>query len=459
MSDDNPFGEPDETEKTVIRPSPGGRRPAAPERTVAPESAREVPYGPADPTVAAVLARSGLNPLVAAAAVLLGLATRVRGTATQKDVEGLRDRVVRELKSFEAAASATGLPRELVRTAHYALSATIDDLVLSTPWGSQSSWPKRSMVSTFHNEVVGGERFYEILNHLHKNPGNNADVLELMYICLALGFQGRLRVTDRGSSEHNRVREGVYRTLRERRGDFERDLSPHWRGIAAVHRPLTSYIPPWVIAVVTVAILTLLFMGFSYALSDASDSGGLLADLQPVGLVALYRPEPTPLPEQAPPPPNVFTKFLEKEIAEGLVTVDENGQRILVRISGEGMFASGSDQLDPEFVPIMQRIGKALETQPGNAVITGHTDNVPIKKSLRFPSNYHLSVARAETVKAIVIAELSDPSRVTSEGRGETEPVADNKTTEGKRRNRRIELIVQKSAEGAVEGAIATPTQ
>jgi type VI secretion system protein ImpK len=459
MSDDNPFGEPDETEKTIIRPSPGGRRPAAPERTVAPDSGREAPYGPADPTVAAVLARSGLNPLVAAAAVLLGLATRVRGTATQKDVEGLRDRVVRELKSFEAAASATGLPRELVRTAHYALSATIDDLVLSTPWGSQSSWPKRSMVSTFHNEVVGGERFYEILNHLHKNPGNNADVLELMYVCLALGFQGRLRVTDRGSSEHNRVREGVYRTLRERRGDFERDLSPHWRGIAAVHRPLTSYIPPWVIAVVTAAILTLMFMGFSYALSDASDSGGLLADLQPVGLVSLFRTEPAPPPEPPTVVPNVFTKFLEPEIKEGLVTVDENAQRILVRISGEGMFASGSDQLDPEFVPIMQRIGKALETQPGNAVITGHTDNVPIKKSLRFPSNYHLSVARAETVKAIVVAALSDPSRVTSEGRGETEPIADNKTTEGKRRNRRIELIVQKSAEGAVEGAIGTTTQ
>jgi type VI secretion system protein ImpK len=155
----------------------------------------------------------------------------------------------------------------------------------------------------------------------------------------------------------------------------------------------------------------------------------------------------------------VFTKFLEPEIKEGLVTVDENAQRILVRISGEGMFDSGSDQLDPKFVPIMERIGKALETQPGNAVITGHTDNVPIKKSLRFPSNYHLSVARAETVKAIVVAELSDPSRVTSQGLGETEPVADNKTAEGRRRNRRIELIVQKPAEAAIEGAIGATTQ
>ena len=130
-----------------------------------------------------------------------------------------------------------------------------------------------------------------------------------------------------------------------------------------------------------------------------------------------------------------------------------------LEISGEGMFASGSDQLDPEFVPLMERIGTALETQPGRAVITGHTDNVPVTKSLRFPSNYHLSVARAETVKVIVVSKLSDPSRVASGGRGETEPVADNKTPEGRKRNRRIELIVQKPEEGAAQTTEAPTTQ
>src|SRR5215468_7400785 len=339
MSDDNPFGEPDETEKTVIRPSPGGRRAAVPERTAAPDTGREreAPQAPADPAAAAALAGGGLNPLVAAASVLLGLASRVRGTATQRDVEGLRDRVVRELKTFEANASASGLPRELVRTAHYALSATIDDLVLSTPWGSQSSWAKRSMVSTFHNEVVGGERFYEILNQLHKNPGRGADVLELMYICLALGFEGRLRVTGRGTSEHSRVREGVYRTLRERRGDFERELSAHWRGIAAAHRPLTSYIPTWVIAAVTAAVLMLMFMGFTYALSDESDSIGSLADVPPGGNVQIARAAPVAPVQIIVEKTEQFSKFLEPEIKEGLVTVQENAQRILVQISGEGM--------------------------------------------------------------------------------------------------------------------------
>jgi type VI secretion system protein ImpK len=191
-------------------------------------------------------------------------------------------------------------------------------------------------------------------------------------------------------------------------------------------------------------------MGFTYALSDASDRGGGLAELQPVGAIDLARAQPAPPP---PPPepenPTVFFKFLEPEIKEGLVTVDENAQRILVRISGDGMFASGSDKLDPQFVPLMERIGKALQDQPGNAVITGHTDNVPIRKSLRFPSNYHLSVARAETAKAIIVAQLQDPSRITAEGRGENEPIADNSTAEGRKQNRRIELIVFKSEEAA----------
>ena len=454
MSDDNPFAEPEEGEKTVIRPSPGGRRPAATERTAVPPAPPSGPASVADPNVAAVIDRTGLNPLIAAASVILGLASRVRGTVAQRDVEGLRDRVVRELKAFEAKASATGLPRELLRSAHYALCATIDDLVLSTPWGAQSSWPKRSMVSTFHNEVTGGERFYEILNHLNKNPGRNADVMELMYVCLALGFEGKLRITGRGTSEHSRLRDGVYRILRERRGEFERDLSPHWRGLAAGHRPLTSYIPAWVIGAITAAVLMLMFMGFTYALSGLSDNADL-AQLPPVGAVGLARVAPPP-PPPPPPAPNTFTKFLEPEIKEGLVTVDENAQRILVRITGDGMFESGSDKLDPKYLSIMTRVGKAMETEPGTAVLTGHTDNVPIK-TLRFPSNFELSVARAESVAKIVIAQMTDPSRVTAEGRGEAEPIADNKTAEGRRQNRRIELIVMKPAEAKAADQAAAP--
>jgi len=67
------------------------------------------------------------------------------------------------------------------------------------------------------------------------------------------------------------------------------------------------------------------------------------------------------------------------------------------------------------------------------------------------------SVARAESVAKIVVAQMTDPSRVTAEGRGEAEPIADNKKPEGRRQNRRIELIVMKPAEAAAVGQAVAP--
>src|SRR5262245_63512926 len=109
--------------------------------------------------------------------------------------------------------------------------------------------------------------------------------------------------------------------------------------------------------------------------SDESDTSPFMVGLEPAGTIGLFRTQPAPPPVPETIVPNVFTKFLEPEIKEGLVPVDENAQRILVRISGEGMFASGSDKLDPEFVPLMERVGKAMEGAPGNAVSIGQTDS------------------------------------------------------------------------------------
>ncbi len=78
--------------------------------------------------------------------------------------------------------------------------------------------------------------------------------------------------------------------------------------------------------------------------------------------------------------------------------------------------------------------------------VIGHSDNQPIR-SARFPSNFHLSAARAEAAKAIVMqAEGRTPARFTSEGRGEAEPIAPNTTAEGREENRRIEVLLNRGA-------------
>ena len=225
MSDD-PFADLPEADRTVIRPRPGGRRDGAP---AAPATWTDAaPRGLDD-----ALPLVGLNPLIRAASPLLAAVVRLRGRVQHPDPDGLRRSMTEAVRAFEARALQTGMDTRSLRAARYALCATIDDLVLSTPWGSHSAWPSQSLTSLFHNEVSGGERFFDILEQMQADLGHHAPVVELMYLCTSLGFEGRYRVLPRGVAALTDLREGVYRTLRQRKGDFERDLSPHWRGRSA----------------------------------------------------------------------------------------------------------------------------------------------------------------------------------------------------------------------------------
>ena len=446
MSEDDPFADDGDAEKTVIRPNPGGRRAApAADPGVAPPARQQPAPQRIRAEDVATLAQVGINPLVSAATSLLSLAIRLRNRAQHTNVDALRERVIAEVKQFEQAALEASQPAQSIRIARYALCATIDDLVLNTPWGSQSSWSMQSMVGTFHNETSGGERFYDLLEQMEKDPGHNREILELLYFCLSLGFEGRLRVEARGGATLNKLRDGLVRTVRAQRGDPDRDLSPHWRGVAAGHRPLSSYIPVWLVVVVTAALLSLTYVGFSYALNGSSDRlYGRLNALPPTGAVELAR-------TAAPPPPPVFQPgllqrvkgFLEPEIVQGLVEVFEDVNAVTIRLRGTGMFPSGRNRVQDKFIPILLRVGEALEGETGNVIVAGHSDNIPIR-TVRFPSNWHLSLARAESVLKLLAQAVRDGGRLSAEGRAANEPIAANDTPAGRELNRRIEVILMK---------------
>lgn len=443
MTSYGPFG--DSTEPTIVKPTPGGKRPVT-------AAVRPVD-GPGDYQAEDVvdLTVGGLNPLVAAAGAILGLVRRLRTSVTQRNVDALRERVIAEIRAFEKRLQAANVPAETARAAHYAVCATLDDVVQNTPWGSHSVWTRSGMVSTFHLDVSGGERFFDLLTHLHRDPATNRDVLELMYLCLSLGFEGRLRIAmNGGAAELSRIRDGLYRTLRQQRGDFERELSVHWRGVQAAHRPLRSYVELWTIGAVSAIIITLMIVGFSFALNDSSD-GTLqtLATLPPTGEPSIRVAAPLPPP---PPPKNDsldnLRMFLAPEIAKNLVVVTNDGLNVTVRVHNGGMFPSGSAAVDQHYMPLLDRIAAALDTEPGAVLITGHTDNVPIR-SLRFPSNWHLSTARAGAVADIIKEHLHDKARVKSEGEADTRPLSSNDTPEGREANRRIDIILTRPAGAA----------
>ena len=72
-----------------------------------------------------------------------------------------------------------------------------------------------------------------------------------------------------------------------------------------------------------------------------------------------------------------------------------------------------------------------------------YTDNQPVR-SVRFPSNFQLSVARANAVRAIIARSVGDPARVSAEGRADADPIASNATAEGREQNRRIEIVLHR---------------
>lgn len=439
MSHDDPFGEP---EKTIIRPNPGGRRapaaPAGPGVTPQPGPASVAPeIGPR-----LDLSASALNRLVGAATPILSLATRLRTAVSPPNLEALRERIAQELRAMQERIAALDMPVEAKRAGSYAVCATIDDVISNTPWGS-GRWPRQAMVPLFFNEASGGERFFQLLTQYYRDPGRYGDLLELMYLCLSLGFEGRLRVAG-GSAELHRIREGLYNTLRQRRDKASPDLSPRWRGIEAPHRPLTSFLPGWVVLVAAAAIATLAYAGFYFAINRVSDSAyETLAALPPTGTVTLQTVAP------APPPPVTddtlarLKTFLAPEIREGLVVLTDSPRSVNIRLVVPQMFASGSADVESSSLALINRVATALDAEPGAVLVVGHTDNVPIR-SLRFPSNYDLSRARALSVAAIIKSHLKAPARVTSEGRGDTEPLVPNDSPAHRAENRRIEIILSK---------------
>ena len=226
MSDD-PFSEHEDSDRTVLRPGSGSRRAASPQPASSPA------FGDSPPptrTAAPIPAEGtetisfGLNPLIEAAAPLLQLLGRLRSTYSQPDPGDLRERAIQQIRAFEQASREAGIPLDQLRPAHYALCASLDDVVLNTPWGSSGAWAARSLVSTFHQEVRGGERFFDLLSQLRQNPGTLLPVLELMYLCLSLGFQGRYRLSPRGPGELDRLR----RTSTPSLSASGRPLIPRW---------------------------------------------------------------------------------------------------------------------------------------------------------------------------------------------------------------------------------------
>jgi type VI secretion system protein ImpK len=133
--------------------------------------------------------------------------------------------------------------------------------------------------------------------------------------------------------------------------------------------------------------------------------------------------------------------FLQPDIRAGIVSVRDEVDKSVVTVRGDGLFARGSAALLPEREELMRRVADAMVRVGGNVLVTGHTDNTPMRTA-RFPSNWHLSEERAKSVRDLMVAAGLPAERVRAEGRAEGEPVAANDSEANRALNRRVEVTL-----------------
>ncbi|MEO7200560.1 MAG: DotU family type VI secretion system protein [Dokdonella sp.] len=411
-----------ENSRTFVMPSPGGTR--------APDVGRPAaaPVGIGGPDL-----YSGNTPLIAAANPLLNLVYQIRTLVHVADPDRLKGFLCDEIRRFEASARNQGVPAEHIVATRYCLCTVLDETATQTPWGGSGAWSRNSLLVTFHNETWGGEKFYQLLAKLAQSPAQHVDVLEVMYYCISLGFEGRYRIVANGQSQLESLKRRLGDIIRNVRGVPDRSLSPHWEGQAAELPKMWHSIPVWVSGITALVLALGTYIALSFYLSAHSDKNFM-------AIGALRLPEMATVARDTPPPVR-FSRFLEQEIKQGLVSVRESAGQSTVIIRGDGLFDSGSASIRPQYTGIINRIAAAIDEVRGRVVVAGHTDDRPMR-SLRFPSNWELSQERARVVSAQIESALRSDRRVVAEGRGESEPISSNAEPAGRALNRRVEITV-----------------
>ena len=133
----------------------------------------------------------------------------------------------------------------------------------------------------------------------------------------------------------------------------------------------------------------------------------------------------------------------DEQMSKGILP-DLKGRKIVLQVSGELLFQSGSAVLSPSVKPLFEKLNRLFKKHPDYKIqIAGHTDNQPIQTAL-FPSNWELSAVRATTVLRYFLQSGISPKRISATGYADMIPIESNDTPTGRSANRRVEFVLEK---------------
>ncbi len=211
------------------------------------------------------------NKLMEAAMPLLGLAVRIRGLHEFDGIEALHARLVNEMQGFQQEIEMAGYDDATVLASRYIMCSAVDEAVLSRPWGADSNWPERPLLSVYHNETWGGEKVFAILDRVMDESHRFVDLLELTYYVVALGFEGRYHVMHNGQSRLDALLGSVQTLLEKHRGPVPERLMNPDPNIYETRQRMTRQFPVWGIWVIAGLLLVSLHLIFDWRINTEID--------------------------------------------------------------------------------------------------------------------------------------------------------------------------------------------
>ncbi|WP_175916482.1 MULTISPECIES: type VI secretion system protein TssL, long form [unclassified Burkholderia] len=390
------------------------------------------PSEPFDQRLAAV--RVARNPLIEASRVLLRAQADMPDKLTSNQaIARLKSLLEQEVRVFEKLCEQANIRRDHMIGASYCLCTALDEAATQTAWGKEGSsaieWIRGGLATTFHGDLKGGDKVYLLIGRLLEDPHEHRDLLQVIYRALSLGFEGRYRGVTDGKRKHDAIRQRLYNVITSQREPVPMALSPHWQSTAKGKRLSFHDFPVWITVTVASVILLGQFGWFKYELMNRA------AGVQKqIAAIAAMTPPPAP-------PQMHLKQLLKDEIAAGTVSVDEAAHRSAVTFRGDAMFQPGAASVQASMNPLISKIAGEISKVPGKVAVLGYTDSVPIR-SRHFASNQALSEERAIQVMQMLQAAGVPANRLEAAGKGDADPVGDNRTSQGRAQNRRVEIVV-----------------
>jgi len=226
--------------------------------------------------------RAGLNPIVDAAAYIFTIMGELKSSKSHRPLSKLQKELIQEINTFQESIKTHGYNTEYLLVCRYIICATIDDLIDATLWGGQGHWDDYSLLGAFNQDIRHQEKFFSIMERTVKEPDYYIDLMELMYICLSMGYRGRYRSMDHDQAELEQITNSLYKHISAYRGSFSKTLSPlPPKNARTTQRILRGQDSHWTIFLLTACIIMAIFIGLGYLMEMISNEAiNKITDIQ-----------------------------------------------------------------------------------------------------------------------------------------------------------------------------------